>query len=69
MLVVLTHENILSVQQVCPGCLLSNHQGQPRWYQGHLGCGHSLDQREREQVSLYECEMGFQIAEVQGEPI
>ncbi|MEA5535444.1 hypothetical protein [Crocosphaera sp. XPORK-15E] len=67
MLVILTRENILSVQQVCPGCLLSNRQGQPRWYQGQLGCGHSLAKMESEQVSLYECEMGFQVAEVQGE--
>ncbi len=67
MLVILTRDNILAAQQVCSGCLLSNRQGLPRWYQGHLGCGHSLNQLDRQQAHLYECEMGFQVAEIQDE--
>jgi hypothetical protein len=66
MLVVLTRENILSVQQVCQGCLLADRQGLPRWHHGKLGCGHSLGTMGHNQSALYECEMGFQVAQLEG---
>ncbi|MDJ0732329.1 MAG: hypothetical protein QNJ33_20340 [Crocosphaera sp.] len=68
MLVILTHDNILSVNQVCPGCLLADQQGTPRWHHGKLGCGHSLDRVDTRQAKVYECEMGFQVTEVDGQP-
>ena len=54
MLVILAHDNILSVNQVCPGCLLANQQGTPRWNHGKLFCGHSLDKIDAKQASIYE---------------
>ncbi len=68
MLVILTRDNILSVNQVCPGCLLANQQGTPRWHHGELGCGHSVDRVDQRQAKVYECEMGFQVTEVDGQP-
>lgn len=65
MLVILADEQVLSTEQVCPGCLLANRQGLPRWQQGKLGCGHSLGQREHSQPTLYECEMGFNLISVE----
>lgn len=67
MLVILTRENILSAQQVCQGCLLANHQGLPRWHHGKLGCGQFLGKLGNSQRPLYECAMGFQVAEVEGD--
>jgi hypothetical protein len=65
MLVILTDEQILSTQQVCQGCLLATHQGLPRWYQGTLRCGQILSQAEHSQPTLYECKMGFRIANIE----
>ncbi|MGK7932346.1 MAG: hypothetical protein AB4041_13075 [Microcystaceae cyanobacterium] len=64
MLVVLTDEQILSTQQICSSCLLATHQGQPRWYQGRLGCGSSLRLSKPQQPALYQCQMGFKLAEL-----
>lgn len=64
MLVILTDQQILSTQTVCSSCLLATHQGQPRWHEGHLGCGHSLRSSENHQPTLYECTMGFKLVEV-----
>ena len=66
MLVILTHDNILSVNQVCSGCLLADQQGTPRWHHGELGCGHSLGKVDSRQAKVYKCEMGFQVTEVEG---
>lgn len=66
MLVILADEQVLSAQQVCPGCLLATNQGLPRWQQGKLRCGHFLGQAGTEQPALYECQMGFKIANLGG---
>ncbi|MGB5593018.1 MAG: hypothetical protein WBM32_15330 [Crocosphaera sp.] len=68
MLVILTRDNILSVKQVCSSCLLADQKGFPRWHHGKLGCGHSLDKVDNRQAAVYECEMGFQVAEVDAQP-
>ena len=65
MLVIVMEEQILSVQKVCQGCLLANRSGLPRWRKGELCCGHSLAKAEKNQPALYECEMGFRIANIQ----
>jgi hypothetical protein len=67
MLVILADEQVLSTEQVCPGCLLANCQGLPRWQQGKLGCGHFLGKGEQNQPALYQCQMGFKIAELDGQ--
>jgi hypothetical protein len=64
MLVVLGEEQILSVKQICQGCLLADRSGSPRWRQGKLCCGHLLGRLEKSQPAIYECEMGFKIAEI-----
>jgi hypothetical protein len=72
MLVIIGEEQILSVQQICQGCLLADRSGFPRWRQGKLCCGHLLGQldsihatrSEKSQAAIYECEMGFKIAEI-----
>ncbi len=64
MLVILTAENVLSPQKVCSGCLLATRQGRPRWYQGHLSCGRTIHAAEGSRPTLYECQMGFKLVEI-----
>lgn len=64
MLVILADEHVLSTQQVCQGCLLATHQGLPRWSHGNLKCGRKLSVAENSQPTLYECRMGFRVANI-----
>ncbi|MBU6185048.1 MAG: hypothetical protein VKL00_08270 [Synechococcales bacterium] len=60
MLVIFTDNQILSTQTICHNCPLADQNGQPRWRQGVLQCGHPLNQCSSEQhVNQYECQMGF----------
>ncbi|HEY9650894.1 MAG TPA: hypothetical protein V6C95_09535 [Coleofasciculaceae cyanobacterium] len=65
MLVILMDEQILSPSQVCQSCLLADKNGQPRWHQGRLRCGHAIRKLSNNQPDQYECEMGFRIANVE----
>lgn len=65
MLVILTDEQVLSPNQVCQSCLLADRNGQPRWRQGKLSCGHVVRQLTSRQPEQYECEMGFRVANVE----
>jgi len=65
MLVILTDEQIISPTQVCPTCLFADKNGQPRWRQGKLCCGHALRNLSEKQAAQYECEMGFRVANVE----
>ncbi|HEY9599391.1 MAG TPA: hypothetical protein V6D33_17135 [Cyanophyceae cyanobacterium] len=65
MLVILMDEQILSPSQVCQSCLLADKNGQPRWHQGRLRCGHTIRKLSNNQPDQYECEMGFRIANVE----
>ncbi len=67
MLVILTDEHVLSTGQVCQGCLLADQRGLPRWNQGRLGCGHLLGRNGHNLPMVYECAMGFRVANVEGE--
>jgi hypothetical protein len=64
MLVILTDEQIISTQQVCSSCLLADRHGSPRWNQGKLSCGHSLGKAANNRPNLYECQMGFLLANI-----
>ena len=66
MLVILTNKQVLSVNQVCPGCLMADRAGSPRWHQGKLGCGRLLDNNKTPngQAKVYQCQMGFRVTEV-----
>ena len=70
MLVILTENQILLPQQVCQTCLLANQNGQPRWHQGQLRCARRVISKLSEnQPEQYECQMGFQIANVDSLPV
>jgi ligand-binding sensor protein len=72
MLVILGEEQIFPVKQICQGCLLADRSGSPRWRQGKLCCGHLLGglesvratRSQTDRPAIYECEMGFKIAEI-----
>ncbi|MBR8829269.1 MAG: hypothetical protein DSM107014_15460 [Gomphosphaeria aponina SAG 52.96 = DSM 107014] len=65
MLVIFTQEQILNPTQVCQSCLLADRGGKPRWHHGKLGCGHALRESENNKPALFECEMGFQIVNLE----
>jgi hypothetical protein len=65
MLVILTDEQILSVKQVCPNCLMADRSGYPRWRQGKLCCGHPLNKSTDNQATIYECQMGFHLRNIE----
>lgn len=70
MLIILTNEHLISPQQVCHSCLLADADGYPRWHQGRLGCGKTLNSHPKnshqEQLSNhYQCQMGFEIAQIE----
>lgn len=64
MLVLLTDKQVLSPSQVCPGCLLADQNGQPRWRQGKLGCRNRLH-KYTAKPNQYECQMGFRVANLE----
>lgn len=66
MLVMLTEERVIStIAKVCQGCLLADRSGLPRWREGKLGCGHFLGKSDIDRPALYECQMGFRIANIE----
>lgn len=65
MLVVLMENKLLAPEQVCQTCLLADQSGQPRWRQGELRCGRSLQRATATQPEQYECQMGFRIAHIE----
>ncbi len=65
MLVILQKERILSTDNVCQSCLMASQAGTPRWHQGTLKCGHCLDKSSANEVTVYECQMGFRLANIE----
>lgn len=65
MLVILTENQLLSPQQVCPNCLMADQSGQPRWHDGRLRCGRALHRLTNDQPEQYECQMGFRVAQIE----
>ncbi len=66
MLVVVTDHQVFSPQTVCAGCLMASQQGQPRWHNEHLCCGHLVTNCNKHQASTYECQMGFRLVNIDG---
>ena len=64
MLVIITDEQLLSPKQVCQTCLMASRGGLPRWHQGTLKCGHSINKSSEKQATVYECQMGFRVANI-----
>jgi hypothetical protein len=66
MLVILTDRTVLNPQAICPGCLWASSQGEPRWQHERLGCGRLVrDRTPLDQPPAYECQMGFQLVDVE----
>lgn len=65
MLVILMDNQLIQPQQVCPGCLMADQSGQPRWSHGELRCGRSLHKLTDSQPDQYECHMGFRVANIE----
>lgn len=66
MLVMICESSIIAPHQVCQGCLMADHSGEPRWKDGQLRCGHAIAQNQGSRSApRYECDMGFQLADVQ----
>ena len=64
MLVMLTDNQIISPHTVCQTCLLADHNGEPRWRQGSLGCGRLVTGLNHGEPAQFECQMGFRVASV-----
>lgn len=64
MLVMLAGDQLLSPQQVCPGCLLADRAGQPRWQDGQLRCGNQPATPLPPENQQFECPMGFRLIEI-----
>ena len=66
MLVILTEEQVLSTDQVCQGCLMADQSGAPRVRHGKLQCARAVHNVLTEQVPTYQCQMGFRLAQING---
>lgn len=64
MLVMMTDNQIISPETVCQNCLLADHNGQPRWRHGSLGCGRVVIGLDQTQPPQFECQMGFRVASI-----
>lgn len=64
MLVMLVGDQLLSPQQICPGCLFADHAGRPRWQDGVLKCGNRPTPPLPATNNQIECPMGFRLVEV-----
>ena len=65
MLVILQKGKILSTANICKQCLWANQTGNPRWREGKLGCGHCLTEKKSHHAQIYECQMGFHLANIE----
>lgn len=65
MLVIMQNQQILSPEKICHSCLLANNGGQPRWQEGKLGCGQCLGKLDRHLPTIYQCHMGFRLANIE----
>jgi hypothetical protein len=65
MLVMMTDNQIISLHTVCQTCLLADHNGEPRWQHGSLGCGRLVAGLDHGQPAQFECQMGCRIARVE----
>ena len=60
MLVMIGERQILSPQQICQGCLMSDKSGLPRWHNSKLACG-KIQPQQTPRVKIYQCQMGFNV--------
>ena len=65
MLVILENEQLLPIEIICHNCLLANQNGTPRWQEGKLGCGSCLGKSTNNLPTMYKCQMGFRLANIE----
>ncbi len=64
MIVMIADEQILSAKQVCQNCLMADNAGLPRWHGERLGCGKALQKSTSREATVYRCQMGFNVTQV-----
>lgn len=64
MVVILTDNSLIPTCQVCQGCVLADHNGQPRWRGGQLDCGRMVSHCSDRTGHHYQCVMGFHVAQI-----
>ena len=67
MIVMIAERQILSARQVCQNCLMSDRSGLPRWHGSELGCGKILLNSTFTQTKVYQCQMGFNVTQIESE--
>lgn len=65
MIVMIAEEQIVSLESVCQNCLMADRSGLPRWHQGKLGCGQAIQKATDKQATIYECQMGFRVTQIE----
>ncbi|MDX2244483.1 MAG: hypothetical protein NW224_27735 [Leptolyngbyaceae cyanobacterium bins.302] len=65
MLVILFKNQLLPPSHVCSTCLMADQSGQPRWSGGQLRCGQALQKHDEHEMTQFECQMGFRIANIE----
>ena len=65
MLVILTDEQVFAPEKVCQGCLMADHHGSPRWKGKKLSCAQSLGKIDKKYPALFQCQMGFRLANIE----
>lgn len=69
MLIMLTDNQLLSPEQVCPNCLWADGQGQPRWDKDQLRCGAPIGCSGDRICKQFRCQMGFRLAQINEMPV
>ena len=65
MLVMIGDQQIFSAKQVCQNCLMADRTGSPRWHHGKLYCGQALNKSVEQEATVYKCQMGFRVTQIQ----
>ena len=64
MIVMMVEQQLLSAKQVCQNCLMADQSGLPRWNRGKLGCGKAMAKSAPSQATIYKCQMGFNVTQI-----
>ena len=65
MIVMIAERQILSARQVCQNCLMADRSGLPRWHGSELKCGKILLDLTFTQTKVYQCQMGFNVTQLE----
>lgn len=65
MTVIIGEQQILSARHICQHCLMSDRRGLPRWHGSELRCGKMLLDSTFTQTKVYQCQMGFNVVQLE----